>query len=206
MSESQLDLTFLVLTVLYAVDLVVRFIGLGPKSFRSNGWNLFDVIVITGSFATTIPALQASASGVEGNQASKQVQKLFLVAVALKLVQRLDSLNQLFKTSVASLPAIGNLFLLWAVLFLFAAIVYVEVFGLTKQGPSSESRFQNYHTFGNALVMLAFMSTGEGWNGFMHDYTVEFPRCTEGKSYLDSDCGSVGWAYSLFIAWNILSM
>lgn len=50
--------------------------------------------------------------------------------------------------------------MLWAVLFLFAAIVYLEVFGLTKQGPNAASRFQNYNTFFNALVMLAFMSTG----------------------------------------------
>lgn len=94
------DLTFLILTVLYAVDIVVRFVGLGFHSFRSNGWNIFDVIVVTGSFATTIPALQANADGHPGSLGSKQVQKLFLVAVGLKLVQRLDSLNQLFKTSV----------------------------------------------------------------------------------------------------------
>lgn len=85
----------------------------------------------------------------------------------------------------ASLPAIGNLFLLWATLFIFFAILYIEVFGLTKEGGANFSRFQNYWTFGNALVMLAFMSTGyvtfipkpvcqlttysEGWNGYMHD-------------------------------------
>jgi hypothetical protein len=46
------------------------------------------------------------------------------------------------------------------VLFIFAAIVNLEVFGLTRQGPNAESRFQNYNTFANALVMLAFMSTG----------------------------------------------
>jgi hypothetical protein len=38
--------------------------------------------------------------------------------------------------------------------------MFVEVFGLTKTGTASTSRFQNYHIFGNALVMLAFMSTG----------------------------------------------
>lgn len=106
----------------------------------------------------------------------------------------------------ASLPAIGNLFLLWAVLFLFFAILFLEVFGLTKIGNNSESRFQNYYTFGNALVMLAFMSTGEGWNGYMHDYTIEFPHCTESDDYFLSDCGSSAWSFGLFLSWNILSM
>jgi len=94
------DWIFLCLTILYAVDLVIRFYGLGFKSFRANGWNLFDVIVITGSFATTIPALRNASQGSTGNTVNVQLQKLFLVAIAFKLVQRIDSLNQLFKTSV----------------------------------------------------------------------------------------------------------
>jgi hypothetical protein len=88
------------LTILYAVDLLVRFYGLGFNSFRSNGWNLFDLVVITGSFATTIAALQAASSGGLTNEVNTQLQKLFLVSISLKLVQRVSSLNQLFKASV----------------------------------------------------------------------------------------------------------
>ncbi|TXT15853.1 hypothetical protein VHUM_00356 [Vanrija humicola] len=205
MSDRQLDSIFLAFIVAYAVDILVNFYGLGFKSFRTNGWNIYDVVVIIGCFVTTIPAIHASSDTASG-LANKQVQKLFLTMYCLKLVQRLDSLNQLFKTSIASLPAIGNLFLLWAVLFIFFAIVDVEIFGLTRQGGVAESRYQNYNTFGNALIMLSFCSTGEGWNGYMHDYTIEFPRCTDSSNYLNSDCGSVGWAYVLFCTWNVLSM
>jgi hypothetical protein len=70
----------------------------------------------------------------------------------------------------ASLPAIGNLFLLWATLFLFFAILFLEVFGLTKLGNASETRFQNYYQFGNALVMLAFMSTGYFTSSPLQEY------------------------------------
>lgn len=94
------DVVFLVLTITYAVDLVVRFYGLGLRSFRANGWNLFDVIVIAGSLATTIPSMQATAAGIPPNQVNGQLQKLFLVSIALKLVQRSSALNQLFKTSM----------------------------------------------------------------------------------------------------------
>jgi hypothetical protein len=37
----------------------------------------------------------------------------------------------------------------------------VEVFSLTKWN-SAETRDQNYSTMGNALVMLAFMTSGYG--------------------------------------------
>lgn len=85
----------------------------------------------------------------------------------------------------ASLPVILNLLGLWLVLFIFFAIMYMEVFGMTRWY-SAESTFENYQSIGNTLLMLSFMSTGlvistvlhslqltsftsEGWNQYMHD-------------------------------------
>ncbi|KAL1742981.1 Ion transport protein-domain-containing protein [Schizophyllum fasciatum] len=191
---------FLGITFVYILDVLVRFIGLGWLSFRANGWNLFDIIVAVGSFITTL-IVRFGESGF----VTQQLQKLFLVSIAFKLVQRTNSLNKLFKTAVSSLPVILSLLGLWFILFIFFAILFVEVFSMTKWG-SGENRDQNYTSVGTALVMLAFMSTGEGWNQYMHDYAVVYPRCTNSVSEGESDCGSVGWAFVLFIAWNLLSM
>ncbi|OJA17446.1 hypothetical protein AZE42_05939 [Rhizopogon vesiculosus] len=191
----------LIITTMYVIDIGVRFYGLGWKSFRANGWNLFDVVVAGGSFITTLIVR----FGYMGFLA-EQLQKLFLVSIAFKLVQRTNSLNQLFKTVMASLPVILNLLGLWLVLFLFFAIMYMEAFGMTKWY-SAETHTQNYQTMGSALVMLAFMSTGEGWNQYMHDFTLAYPRCTIAFEIVEeTDCGSTAWAFSLFIAWNLLSM
>ncbi|KAK7450534.1 calcium channel protein [Stygiomarasmius scandens] len=182
---------FLVIICVYIIDVVIRLAGLGWKSFCANGWNLFDILVAAGSFFTTLIVRFGKDSFL-----IEQLQKLFLVSIAFKLVQRTDSLNKLFKTSVASLPAILSFLVVWFIFF-----IYVEVFGLTKWG-GAETRSQNYSTIGSASVMLAFMSTGEGWN----DARV-YPLCTNSSdTEEDSDCGSVGWAFILFIAWNILSM
>ncbi|KAF9022796.1 hypothetical protein BDZ89DRAFT_1070394 [Hymenopellis radicata] len=192
---------FLGLTFIYIVDVFIRLLGLGWRSFRANGWNLFDIVSSAGSLSTTI-IVRFQDSGF----AIQQLQKLFLVSMAFKLVQRTNSLNKLFKTVMASLNAILNLLTLWLIFFGFFAILFVEVFGLTKLG-GAETRTQNYNSVANALVMLAFMSTGEGWNQYMHDYALVYPRCTNSSgSQTDSDCGSTGWAFTLFIAWNVLSM
>jgi hypothetical protein len=90
-----LDYFFLVFTAIYIVDVAVRSFGLGWSSFRANGWNLFDVFASVGSFMTTA-VVQSGSTGY----AIEQLQKLFLVSIAFKLVQRTDSLNKLFKTSV----------------------------------------------------------------------------------------------------------
>ncbi|KAF9265047.1 hypothetical protein L218DRAFT_899321 [Marasmius fiardii PR-910] len=192
---------FLGITCVYIVDVIVRLIGLGWTSFRSNGWNLFDVVITLGSFISTFIVRFGNAGFL-----AQQLQKLFLVSIAFKLVQRTNSLNRLFKTAIASLPSILSLLLLWLIFFGFFAILKVEVFGLTKWG-SGENVNQNYSSISAALVMLSFMSTGEGWNQYMHDYALEYPRCTNStEAESESDCGSIAWAFTLFIAWNILSM
>ena len=73
----------------------MRLSGLGWRSFVQNGWNVYDVFVVAGTFTTTIPILLHT-----NNQAAIQLQKLFLVSIAFKLVQKNNSLNQLFKTAV----------------------------------------------------------------------------------------------------------
>jgi len=80
---------------IFVIDVLVRSFGLGWRSFRANGWNLFDMVVATGSFVTTF-IVRFGASGYE----VQQLQKLFLVSIAFKLVQRTNSLNMLFKTAV----------------------------------------------------------------------------------------------------------
>ena len=59
----------------------------------------------------------------------------------------------------ASLPVILNLLGLWLPLFLFFAIMYMEVFDLTKWY-SAEDSYHNYQTMGMAFLMLVFLSTG----------------------------------------------
>ncbi|KZV67749.1 hypothetical protein PENSPDRAFT_687890 [Peniophora sp. CONT] len=192
---------FLIVTLIYCVDTLVRFYGLGWRSFRANGWNIFDAVVAAGSLFTTVSVRL----GAQGNDI-EQVQKIFLTSIAFKLVQRTNNLNKLFKTAVASLPIIMSLLSLWLILFLFFSILYVEVFSLAKW-QSAETRNQNYESIGSALVMLAFMSSGEGWNQYMHDYAITYPRCTPSDDdNPDTDCGSAGWSFTLFIAWNLLSM
>jgi hypothetical protein len=99
---------FLLITIIYVIDILVRFYGLGWRSFRANGWNIFDVLVASGSLITSISVR----IGVNGDIMA-QLQKLFLVSIAFKLVQRMNNLNKLFKTAVyAPLLMITIFFLL----------------------------------------------------------------------------------------------
>ncbi|KAH0117799.1 calcium channel-like protein subunit Cch1, partial [Aureobasidium melanogenum] len=195
------DYIFLVLTLFYIVNIVIRIIGLSWTRFRRSAWDVYSLFAVSGSFVTLVLLLTNFK-----NRDYVQVHKLFLVSIALLLIPRNNQLDQLFKTAAASFTSIANLVATWFVLFLVFAIAFTQTFGLTRFA-EGETDNQNFRTVPKALVMLFRMSSGEGWNEVMADFaSVTPPYCTIGEHYYDGDCGSDGWSMALFISWNILSM
>jgi voltage-dependent calcium channel len=88
------DVLFLAVSFVYTFDTAVRFLGLGWYAFHASGWNLFDAVISVGSLVTTGISQAKDSVGL----VMQQLQKLFMVMIAFKLVQRVDSLNKLFKT------------------------------------------------------------------------------------------------------------
>ena len=75
---------------------------------------------------------------------------------------------------------------------------------MTRLGPSTTG-LANFESFGNTMLMLIRMTTGENWDFVMHDMMIQAPFCTPNRtSYLDSDCGSQPWAYFMFLSFYII--
>ncbi|KAL8863023.1 MAG: hypothetical protein Q9178_000396 [Gyalolechia marmorata] len=199
--EKTRDWLFLVFTVAYIANIVIRIVGLTWKRFRKSSWDLYSIASVSGTVVTTL--LHRSQWG---NHLYTQLHHLFLVSIALLLIPRNNQLDQLFKTAAASLTAIGNLLATWFVLFLVYAIALTQTFGLTKFG-TLETGNLNFRNVPKALILLFRMSCGEGWNAIMADFaSIGYPNCNVNDEFYQSDCGSARWALGLFISWNILSM
>ena len=195
------DILFLVFTLIYIANIVVRVVGLGWTRFRKSSWDLFSFVAVTGAFATSILFLTNDLQPTY-----IQLHKFFLVALVLMLIPRNDALDQLFKTAAASLTTIGSLLATWLVFFLVFAIALTQTFSLTRFGPGEGGNI-NFRTVPHALILLFRFSCGEGWNEVMEDFAqVMPPFCVEDEDFSKSDCGSTGWARALFVAWNIVSM
>lgn len=186
--------------LVYISNVLIRLIGLGWHRFSRSSWDLFSLLVVPGASITCILELSFASHVVV------ELNKLFLVSVALLLIPRNNQLDQLFKTAAASLSVIGNLLATWFVLFLVFGIAMNQAFGLTKFG-DNEDHNQNFRDVPKSLILLFRASCGEGWNEYMEDFaTMVPPMCTHDPNFLASDCGSAAWARCLFIAWNLISM
>ncbi|KAH7326761.1 Ion transport protein-domain-containing protein [Stachybotrys elegans] len=196
------EFLFLVLIVIYGINISIRIVGLGWRRFRKSSWDLYSLFTVFGSFVAIL-ALFVTGSR---DDTLLQFHKYFLTSIVLLLIPRNDALDQLFKTAVASLTVIGSLLATWLIFFLVFAIATTQAFSLTRFGMETSSNV-NFRTVPNALLLLFRMSFGEGWNAVMEDYAdIEPPLCVEADRFFDSDCGSKPWARFLFVAWNIVSM
>ena len=191
---------FLGLLGFFALNIAVKWVGLGSRNFLPSYWNLYDLVVVTGAGAMTIAVL----ARVE-NHVFEEFQELFLVAIVLSIIPRNDALDQLFKIGASSFPSIFALLAIWLVFFIVFAIAMTQIFGLTRIGPNGSDTL-NFRTVPYALIVLFRCSVGEGWNYIMDDFTVSSPNCVASNDFYQSDCGSRAWALFLFISWNILSM
>ncbi|RKP26695.1 Ion transport protein-domain-containing protein [Syncephalis pseudoplumigaleata] len=156
---------------------IIKLYGLG---FKKNRWNMFDLLVTMGALITDIC-----------NMAD------------FELVQRIESLQLLFKTLMASVPSIINIMTVLLLVFVVYAILFMEIFGLTRFGHYTNSH-ANFREFDNTLLLLLRMTTGENWNFVMHDMMLESPQCVSAANYLDTDCGSRYWALFLFISFYVI--
>ena len=198
--ELSRSIVFFIFMFVYLANVVIRFVGLGWHRFSRSSWDLYSLLAVPGAWITTILHIAYA------RQSVLELNKLFLVSITLLLIPRNNQLDQLFKTAAASLPVIGNLLATWFVLFLVFGIAMNQAFGLTKFG-SSEDHNLNFRDVPKSLILLFRCSCGEGWNEIMEDFaTMVPPLCTYDNDFLGNDCGSAGWARSLFIAWNIISM
>ncbi|ORX87533.1 hypothetical protein K493DRAFT_341473 [Basidiobolus meristosporus CBS 931.73] len=188
-----------VFALLFVFEILVRLGGSGFHRWCKNRWNLYDALVTIGVLVTVVFRI----AGFEANSLL-QIQKLFLVGIAIRVLHKIESLNTLLQALVSSLPSILSITGLYALVLVIYSILFQEIFGLTRYGVDTTPN-SNFRWFGNSLLMSIRMTTGENWHVVMFDMMVEPPFCVHGvENYLDTDCGSTLWSLLLFISFYII--
>lgn len=187
----------LVLIIFYFAFVLLKVYAFGWKRYFRRKWDAYAFFITVISLAFKI------ADFFVGSYTFLIAEKLFYVGMIVLIIPYSRRLDQLLKTAAASLPNMSHLLLVWLVLYFAYGIALNQIFGLTKIGPNGSLSI-NFRTVPNALILLFRMSCGEGWNQVLDDFTVERPLCYRQAD--GNDCGSQGYAYVLFISWNIISL
>jgi voltage-gated sodium channel len=149
-----LELTDRVILYIFALELVLRFLAATPPlAFFRSGWNLFDLIIVGVSF---LPASQFFT-----------VARLFRILRALRTVSVLPDLQKLVTALLRSLPSLGHIAMLLALLMYVYAAVGTSLFGALAP--------KYFGTLHLSVLTLFSVMTLEGWIAVMDEVLPHMP-------------------------------
>ena len=194
-----------VFNYLFTVELCLKLIALKMKYFK-DGWNIFDLIIVLGSWADFIIERTMDTSKLP---IDTSILRLFRAARLVKLLNRSKTIKVLLFTFIQSFKALPYVGALIFLLFFIFSIVGMQIFphiSLIQEGePWSEiNRHNNFRAFFPAFQVLFRCATGENWPNIMLACTgpAKCDMSIKGKKPGDT-CGSV-IAYPYFILFIFL--
>ncbi|XP_072560812.1 voltage-dependent T-type calcium channel subunit alpha-1H isoform X3 [Paramormyrops kingsleyae] len=160
-------------TVIFILEALLKLIAFGFRRFFKDRWNQLDLgIVLLSIMGITLEEIEINAS-LPINPTIIRIMRVLRIARVLKLLKMATGMRALLDTVVQALPQVGNLGLLFMLLFFIYAALGVELFGkleCTDDNPCEGlSRHATFENFGMAFLTLFRVSTGDNWNGIMKD-------------------------------------
>ncbi|XP_062256058.1 sodium channel, voltage gated, type VIII, alpha subunit b isoform X2 [Platichthys flesus] len=211
-TDDQSDETELVLywvnfifIVVFTIEFVLKLFALRHYYF-TNGWNIFDVVVvilsIVGMFLADI---------IEKYFVSPtlfRVIRLARIGRILRLIKGAKGIRTLLFALMMSLPALFNIgLLLFLVMFIFS-IFGMSNFGYVRHGAGIDDMY-NFETFGNSMIILFMITTSAGWDGLLLPILNYPPDCNpkleNPGTPATGDCGNPSVGIFFFVMYIIIS-
>ncbi|XP_044792329.2 voltage-dependent T-type calcium channel subunit alpha-1H isoform X6 [Bubalus bubalis] len=169
-----------VFTIVFVVEAVLKLVAFGFRRFFKDRWNQLDLaIVLLSIMGITLEEIEMNAA-LPINPTIIRIMRVLRIARVLKLLKMATGMRALLDTVVQALPQVGNLGLLFMLLFFIYAALGVELFGrleCSEDNPCEGlSRHATFSNFGMAFLTLFRVSTGDNWNGIMKDTLRECAR------------------------------
>ncbi|XP_048351510.1 voltage-dependent T-type calcium channel subunit alpha-1H isoform X1 [Sphaerodactylus townsendi] len=169
-----------IFTIVFVVEAVLKLVAFGFRRFFKDRWNQLDLaIVLLSIMGITLEEIEMNAA-LPINPTIIRIMRVLRIARVLKLLKMATGMRALLDTVVQALPQVGNLGLLFMLLFFIYAALGVELFGkldCSEDNPCEGlSRHATFNNFGMAFLTLFRVSTGDNWNGIMKDTLRECHR------------------------------
>jgi hypothetical protein len=190
------DLIDSVFLLLYYIEMFMRLIAIGPKSFVNDPMNIFDLFV---NIMSAIDFFSAGQNAAQGFQILRAVRVLRL----FKILNRFRRMRLLVLSIVTSIPYFLAAICITIAFLILCAVVMSGYFHSIKYGRAL-SPTQNFRGFlpSFTTMFIAFFS-GE-WANLLPDLSVSYPYCTLPSDETNgvTDCGNeFYWLFFLIFQW-----
>jgi voltage-gated sodium channel len=149
-----LDVADSVILYLFTAELALRFAAARPPlAFFRSGWNIFDLVIVAIGY---LPASEFFT-----------VARLFRIVRVLRAISILPDLQKVVSALLLSLPSLGHIAALLALLIYVYAAVGTSLFGAIAP--------KYFGTLHGSVLTLFSVITLEGWVGVMDEVLPHMP-------------------------------
>lgn len=173
--EKMLSFVNDIFTWLFFGEMVLKLTAWGWKQYSQDYWNYLDgILAITSVVGFIIERAMTSAFPLNaGVFRIIRLARLTRALRALRLMKRIQGIAGLIDTLMLTLPSMANVAsLVFLAIFIFTALG-MSFYGDIPLGPEYVNGMYNHHVnfaeFHKGFMLLFRCSTGESWNGIMHD-------------------------------------
>ncbi|XP_070832078.1 sodium channel, voltage-gated, type I-like, alpha [Chaetodon trifascialis] len=198
----QINVVFI---VIFSGECLLKMISLRHYYF-TNGWNVFDFIVVILSIIGVFLAKIIEKYFV--SPTLFRVIRLARIGRILRLIKSAKGIRTLLFALMMSLPALFNIgLLLFLVMFIYA-IFGMSNFAYVKKESGIDDLF-NFETFGNSMICLFQITTSAGWDGLLapilnkHEDDCNSTMENPGSS-VKGNCGNPPVGIAFFVSYIIV--
>jgi voltage-dependent calcium channel L type alpha-1D len=175
-----LDIVNNIFTFIFNIELVLKLLAWGFTQYFSDRWNKLDAFVVATSDFVYILETAIKNFNAPINPNLVRILRLVKILRVLRVLSRGKEVIFLIETLLYSFPAIANVAALWLLVIFIYTVIGVSLYG---EIPVDDQNYHfglynehaNFRNFGTGIITLFRMSTGESWNGIMHDVMSVYP-------------------------------
>ena len=187
-------------TAIFVVEALLKLIGHGISDYLSEGWNVFDLLVVIVALLEKALEVFAGATIKGALFRLARLARGARVLRTLRMIKSSRAIQSLLMTLLYSIPPLLNIMTIFGILMFVYAVLGMELFSGVMWGEYLNAE-ANFCSFGVAMLTMFRCATGEDWNGIMHDAMVTPDRGCHPEL---RNCGS--WmAVPFFVSYIILS-
>ncbi|XP_031421611.1 sodium channel, voltage gated, type VIII, alpha subunit a isoform X4 [Clupea harengus] len=191
--------------VVFTTEFVLKLSALRHYYF-TNGWNVFDCVVVILSIVGMFLADLIEKYFV--SPTLFRVIRLARIGRILRLIKGAKGIRTLLFALMMSLPALFNIgLLLFLVMFIFS-IFGMSNFAYVKREMGIDDMY-NFETFGNSMICLFMITTSAGWDGLLAPILNYPPDCDPNLenpgTTVKGNCGNPSVGIFFFVMYIIVS-
>ncbi|XP_054549163.1 sodium channel protein type 11 subunit alpha [Talpa occidentalis] len=197
--ESTLEHLNLAFVVIFTFECLIKIFALRQFYF-TNGWNLFDCVVVVLSIVSSIVTALGK-KHIPFPPTLLRIIRLARIGRILRLVRAARGIRTLLFALMMSLPSLFNIGLLLFLIMFIYAIFGMKCFSDVKLEAGVDDIF-NFQTFVGSMLCLFQITTSAGWDSLLRPMLREgTPECNPEIQ----NCSRSAIATAYFVSYIIIS-